>query len=278
MFGILLMLSGTFFEELSTTAGKINVRKHLETPFSFGFISTGMQAVLFALIIIVRHNSVVFSWESVPMLATRVVLEIVHATITLYAITRADRSTFGFIRTLTIPSVLAIDLVLGYSFGWANLTGIFLIILALLFLFMNHGLSKRGSILSLSSALLAAVTTSLFKYSVTHYNSPEIDQAVVNGVMLVYFYFMAQFIFKEDAVKTFFNKRGLAQSSIAALGGLAGSYAYLFAPAAVLMAARRAMSVFWSVLSGRTVFHERRLAVKLIALFACAIGLSLLAF
>jgi hypothetical protein len=278
MFGILLMLSGTFFEELAVSAGKLGVRRHLESPFSFGFISSAMQLVLFATILFFRRGSLDFSWDSLPYLIARILLEMVLASLTLYAITRADRSTFGFIRTLTIPAVLVVDLSVGYAFGWLHVAGIILIVGALLFLFLNHGLRARGAGLSLASALLAAATISLFKYSITNYNSPEIDQSVASAVLLVYFYVMARLVYKENAIRTFLTGRGIFQSSLSAIASLAESYAFLFAPAAVIVAAKRAMSVFWSVLSGRSVFHERHLAVKLIALFTCALGLSLLAF
>jgi hypothetical protein len=268
MFGILLMLSGTFFEELAVSAGKLGVRRHLESPFSFGFISSAMQLVLFATILFFRRGSLDFSWDSLPYLIARILLEMVLASLTLYAITRADRSTFGFIRTLTIPAVLVVDLSVGYAFGWLHVAGIILIVGALLFLFLNHGLRARGAGLSLASALLAAATISLFKYSITNYNSPEIDQSVASAVLLVYFYVMARLVYKENAIRTFLTGRGIFQSSLSAIASLA----------AVIVAAKRAMSVFWSVLSGRSVFHERHLAVKLIALFTCALGLSLLAF
>lgn len=271
------MLSGTFFEELAVSAGKLGVRRHLESPFSFGFISSALQLVLFATILLFRRGSLDFSWDSIPFLALRVILEMVLASLTLYAITRADRSTFGFIRTLTIPAVLAIDLFVGYALGWAHLGGIVLIVGSLLYLFLNHGLRVRGAGLSLASAVLAAVTISLFKYNITNYNSPEIDQSIASACLLVFFFVMARLVYRENAIKTFLTGHGIMQSSLSAMASLAESYAFLFAPAAVIIAAKRAMSVFWSVLSGRSVFHERNLAVKLMALFACAVGLLLLA-
>lgn len=278
MTGILLMLTGTFLEESSTSIGKISVRRRLESPYSFGFISTGLMSVMFLVIMLARRHSLVFDPGSIPLLVLRIVLEAVHATITLYAITRADRSTFGFIRTLTIPTILGVDLVLGYALGWVHVAGILLIVGALLYLFLNHGLTRRGAGLALASAFLGAATTSLFKYSITNFNSTEIDQAVVNAALTGYFLVMARLVYGENAVGSALTRQSLVQSLLSASGGLAGSYAYLFAPASVIMAARRAMAVFWSVLSGRAVFHERRLAIKLAALFVCAMGLSLLAF
>lgn len=277
MFGILLMLTGTFFEETATSVGKIGIRRHLESPFSFGFVNSALQTLLFAAIAFWRWDELRFSSASLPYLVLRICLEMVLATVTLYAITRADRSTFGFVRTLTIPVVLGVDFFLGYAFAWPNLLGLCLIIGALLWLFKNHGLKRRGLVLSLASALLAAMTISLFKYSITNFNSPEIDQLVANSVLLVFFFVMSRLVYREDALRALLTGRGLAQSALTAASGMAESYAYLFAPAAIIVAAKRSLSMMWSVLSGRAVFHERRLAVKLTALFVCAAGVCLMA-
>jgi len=277
MFGIFLMLTGTFFEEVSTSIGKDGFKRHLESPFSFGFINSVLQTLLFAAVAIWRWDELHFSPQSLPYLALRIALEVILATITLQAIARADRSTFGFVRTLTIPLVLGVDFALGYAFGWLNLAGVCLIIGSLLWLFRNHGLKKRGLLLSLASAALAAVTISLFKYSITNFNSLEIDQLAANSVLLVYFFVMARVVYRENAWHRFFTARGLAQSGLSALGGLIEANAFMFAPASVIVAAKRALAVMWSVLSGRAVFHERRLSVKLAALFACAVGISLMA-
>ncbi len=277
MFGVLLMLAGTFFEELSTSIGKIGIRRHLESPFSFGFINSSLVTIAFIVILVIRRNGLVFSSASLPLLAIRVVLEMLTASVTLHAIAKADRSTYGFLRTLTIPLILVYDLVLAYKFDYLQLLGVAFIVVALLFLFMNHGLSRKGAALSLLSAFLASLTISIYKYSITNYNSPEIDQSIVNFFLLVFFFVMAKYVYKEDAVKAFWHRRSLGQSMIAALGSLVESYAYLFAPASVIVAAKRSLAVFWSVLSGKVAFHERKLAIKLIALFLCAVGLSLLA-
>ncbi|MDQ7814737.1 MAG: hypothetical protein RDU25_02970 [Patescibacteria group bacterium] len=278
MFGVLLMLVGTFFEELSTSIGKIGIRRHLESPFSFGFINSSLVTVVFLALLVFRWDGLVFSVASLPYLGVRILLEMVLATVTLQAIAKADRSTFGFLRTLTIPLILVIDLSLAYEFDYPQIIGIVLIVCALLFLFLNHGLSRKGAGLSLLSAVLASLTISLYKFNITHFNSPEIDQSISNFLLLFFFFVMAKYVYKEDALKTLWHRRSLRQSAVAAFGSLVESYAYIFAPASVIVAAKRSLAVFWSVLSGKLAFHERKLVIKLIALLLCAIGLSLLAF
>ena len=50
-------------------------------------------------------------------------LSLFHAYITVQAVARAERSTFSFVRTATIPLVLLIDIALGYKLSTPALIG-----------------------------------------------------------------------------------------------------------------------------------------------------------
>jgi hypothetical protein len=195
--------------------------------------------------------------------------------VSLSAVIAADRSTFSFLRTLTIPLLLVSDLALGYDISTLQVAGIALIVIAFLFLFTNHGLSRRGKLLSLCSGLLAVVTITLYKYDIANYNSVTAEQSIVYVVMLAAMLFASKYYGHENVFASLLKPRLFVQSLIAGVATVPLSYAYLYAPASVITAAKRAFEILGSIVSGQAYFREKHLIVKVSALALIAAGVVL---
>lgn len=262
MIGVLLMTISTLFEEGGTSIGKAAMRKRVETPFTYGVLVTAVSLMALAVSAVARWDAQAFAWASVPVLTLRCVLEVVLALAIIYAIKRADRSTFGFLSTLTIPFLLVVDIVLGYGVNFFQIVGMMLIVLALFLLFMNHGFSRRGAWLTVAGALLAVVTASLFKYNITVYNSPEVDQFVAHAVLLVFFLVMSLRVERSHPFRLFRKPLCLAQAGLIAGGTLLASFSFLYGAPSVLMTVKRAVAVFASIVTGGAVFREKHMLLK----------------
>jgi len=206
----------------------------------------------------------------------RLVLELIIINVALRALIVADRSTFGFLRTITLPLLLVVDLFLGYTISPMQMAGIGVIILTLFILFINHGINTRGLKLVIWSAILPVFTISLFKYNITNFNSVEAEQFLIHAFLLIYFFFAALKIDGENPFKFIFKKIFFEQSLAEGAGTVVMSFAYLFAPASVITAAKRSFTVFWSVLSGNRVFHEAHWILKISMIVLLVLGITLL--
>lgn len=276
MFGILLTLAGSFLQEVSAAIGKKGVEKRLESIYTMGFLNTLWSAVLYLFLIIVVRQQFVFSFASLPTLGPRLLLEILQADLYVRALAIADRSTFSFVRTLTIPLLLGVDFFLGYHLSVPQIIGMGLIAVTLLIIFGSRGMEKVGIGLVLLTALNAVVTLSFFKYDITYFNSVETEQFLVTVAALVYFFIAAYFRSKENPFLFFRKPIFLVQSISDGAGGIVQSFAYAFAPASVILAAARSSAVLWSVLSGNRYFREQHLLLKIGLLLITMAGLVLL--
>jgi len=273
MIGVLLMSLSTLLSEVSSCIGKKEMKEHKETVYSMGFLNVFFIFFFFAITLVFFTNDYRFSIESLPFFALRLVLEIILIHITLKAIQLADRSTFNFIRLLTIPGIFAMDVILGYSLTITEIIGVLIIIFTLLSVAANHKFGKKGAHLAGASGLLAVFTVSLYKYNITHYNSVEIEQIMMTSIMLIYLFFGATFITKERPIAML--KKGIffTQSMAHGLAGVIAGFAFMFAPASVIMATSRATSVLWSIVSGNMYFHERHVVSKIIFFLLILCGL-----
>jgi len=276
MIGFIFVLAATFWEEVGSSIGKFQVREKKESIYTFGFLSLLWGTLFLFGIAFVRHDFV-FSFASLPTLGVRIILEILQTHMSILAITRADRSTFGFLRILTIPLLLATDIILGYSVGTNEIVGISIIITALMFLFVNHGIKKEGAWLVVFTAINAVATISLFKYNITHFNSVEVEQIIIHLVLLIYFLGMALQVAKENPFRFLRKPIFFAQSAAAGVGSVFISFAYLFGSASVITTIKRAAAIFWAMLSGNRFFEEKGFLIKFISLILIAIGLVFLA-
>ena len=93
MLSIILLITGSFFSEASTSLGKTEVTHKQENIYTYGFLSLFLSTIAFLLIALFR-GTFLFSVASLPTLALRVILEIAQAYVSIKAITTADRSTF----------------------------------------------------------------------------------------------------------------------------------------------------------------------------------------
>lgn len=275
MFGIVLIGIAQLFAEFSTALGKYEYERKRESLYAFGFLNA-FWATIFLFAIALYRDSFVFSLESLPTFTLRAALEVVLMFVSLNAILIADRSTFAFLRTLTIPLLLGVDIALGYVITLPQMIGIALMIAAFLVLSMNHGLSRRGKALAILSALLPVATLSLYKYNITNFNSVEAEQALQHVVLLIALLIVARIRTGENLVTHLFKREYLAQALSAGAASVFMSYAYLFAPASIVTAGKRAFEVVGAILFGRTFFKEKHLIVKLLAFVLISGGVVLL--
>lgn len=263
MIGALLVSLASLVEELSATVGKLAVARRQESVYTMGFLDALVAVALFAVLGLVAADGFSFSAASLPTFVPRVLLEILQAHYSMHALALAARSTFNFLRTLTIPALLLVDVALGYALGTSQLVGVGLIVFALLVLFANHGIEKPGAGFVLFTSLNAAVTITLFKYDITRHNSVAAEQGIVFVVLAAYFLLMALFRAKENPFALLRRKMVSGQSMLYAAGVTMESVAYSFAPASIILTAKRASGVFWSILTGNRVFHEKHWLLKI---------------
>ncbi len=277
MFGIFLTFVGTFFQEFSDSLGKKKVEAKEESLYTMGFLIFFFSFLFFLLISFFR-GEFLFSVSSLPTFVPKLFLEVLQAHVTIWAIVTADRTTFSFIRTLTIPLLLFVDVVLGYSISTFQFIGISLIFIVVILIFLNNKMKKKGRWLVLFTAVNAVATLSLFKYNITYFNSVEAEQSITIFVLLIYFFIMAMVRKKENPFVFLKKPIFFFQSLSSGLSTVFASFAFLFAPASVIIAAKRSFSISWSLLSGYVYFKERTILTKIIFLLLLVIGVILMIF
>ena len=276
MFGILLALASTAFEETANSIGKKQVQDHVASYYTFGFLTLRFGTAFLLVEGFVR-GQLIFSLASLPTFLPRLALEILQAYVTVRAITYSDRGDFGFFRTLTIPILLGLDILLGYSIGTLQIFGMALIFVPIGILVYSERHVVKGAGYLLIGAVNAALTISLYKYDITHFNSVEAEQSLVGLVLLAYFFLMARARYGENPL-TFLRKKAFAGQTIASgLSSVAASFAYAFAPASIILAAMRSSAILLSILTGRFYFKEKRFLMKSALCALIILGLVLLA-
>ena len=276
MIGVLLMALSAGCLEIATSIGKFETAHKKESVYAFGFLN-GFWVIVFLLIsaLFIRHTFV-FSIASLPTFGARLILEILLTLVSLKAIVAADRSTFTFLRVWTIPLLLGVDLILKYTISPSEMIGIFFILLALVILFFAHGLGENGKLLSLTSAIMAVGTISLYKYDITHFNSVEAEQVLITLGILTTLFITAKVRTGENLFSYLFKPIFFLQSFISGIASVAGSFAMLFAPASVIMALGRSFEILAAIISGKTYFREKHSNIKLVAFACIALGLILI--
>src|SRR3990167_6023762 len=99
MLGVVLAVIGSFFSEISSLIGKVEIKKKEEGIFMMAFLAFFLAPFWFLALIIYR-GEFLFSMASLPTFIIRLVLEVFQVYITVLAISKSERSSFGFIRTL----------------------------------------------------------------------------------------------------------------------------------------------------------------------------------
>ena len=277
MIALLLITIGNFFSEIATSIGKREIEKKEESVFTMIFLNLIFAVLILGGIAIFREGSFVFSWNSWPTFSARVLLELALSYITVMAIVKSDRSTFGFLRTGTIVFVFVIDFLLGNFLDFWELMGISVVVVALLIIFLNHGISKKGLGWVVASSIIAAVTNSLYKYDITNYNSVVAEQFLTLLIMAIYAFLMAYFVNKEDPILFLRKPIFLVESFSAGLETAIASFAYLFVPASVGTAMSRAVTIMWSLIFGRKLFKEKHIVLKIAVFAVLLVGIIMLA-
>lgn len=277
MIGALLVIAGGFFQELYDSIGKIKVSQLKQSTYTMGFLGFFWTTIFFLLIIFVR-GKFDFSLASLPFFLTRLFLEIVQAHFTVLAVTKADRSTFGFVRVLTLPLLLVVDIFLGYNLSYYQMIGIGLISVVIMFFFLDKENNKKGGGLVLFTALNAVATLSLFKYDIAHFNSVEAEQFLIHLTLLVYFLLAALFLRKENPLRFLFKPVYFIQSAAQGVSGLLYGFGMDYIPPSVYAAVKRSSSIVLSAASGFFCFHEKNWLAKLVFLTGLIIGIILLLF
>ncbi|MBI4239431.1 hypothetical protein HY620_00385 [Candidatus Uhrbacteria bacterium] len=269
MIGIFLIALATFFEELSTSSAKESIARHIESISSRAFI-IGISGFFFLVLSVVGGAEFRFTIASLPLVLVLVGCEIALTNITLRAILTADRSTFGFMRTLTIPFVLCIEIALGTTLTTLQILGIVALVFALLLVSSRDSFSHKGMALALLSAFGSSITISLYKYLITNYNSVAGQQIIASCMLLPYFYWHAVTRTGQHPFQLLRIRKVMGESLAHGVAGVLSSFAYAFAPASVIIAAKRSCAVFWSLVVGAVHFHERHIVEK-----AAMVGLAI---
>lgn len=276
MSALLLVLVAAFFVELSTSIGKEELMSKKESLYAVAFLGGIWTTFMLVAIALLSSSPLVFSLQSLPTFGLRAVLEIALIFISIGAIHHADRSTFAFLRMLTIPLLLLVELSLGYHLTTLQITGIFLVMSVPLFLMNRNGMSAKGKTLSLLSAVLAVGTISLYKYDITHFNSVEAEQAVMHVILLTVIILTAWLRGHENVFRYLTHPLCLVQSFSAGVASVCMSFAYAFAPGSAVVAMKRSCELLGSLISGKMYFHEKHLGVKAVTFVVALLGITLI--
>ncbi len=250
--------------------------EHKESIYTMGFLNMLWGTIFFLTYALFIRGEFILSPESFPTLGVRIILEIAQLHVTMLAISVADRSTYGFLRIWTIPLLLVVDMALGYTIGTTQLFGISLIVLSFIFLFINHGIKKKGMWLVLFTAINAVATISLFKYNISNFNSVDTEQSIVFLVLMLYFFIMACYVAKENPILFLKKPVFFVQSFVMGISTVIMSFAYLFAPASIITTVKRSSTIIWAIVSGNFYFHEKKLTIKIGAFLLIVVGLIFL--
>jgi hypothetical protein len=276
MIGIVLQAVSTFFEEIGGSLGKWMVERKEESYYALGFQNAILVQVFFVALVAFDPSRWKFDPRSIPTLIVFMLAAILQGWATMKSTSIAERSTFNFIRTGTIPLLLAADLLLGYVISNRQAAGILLILIALVVLFVNHGVDKKGTGLTAFTAVNSVVTISIYKWHITAFNSVATEQILVHCALVPFYFWGARHFFRENAFGLFRKPHAILQSAAYGVGSAIESFAYLYAPASVIVTAKRSFAVLWSVVSGNRVFHEKALGLRIAVLAFVVIGLILL--
>ncbi len=275
MLGIVLAGIGDFFAEIAESIGKKEGVGKVASVYTLSFVSL-FFGTLFILTFGIMRENLVFSLASLPTFIPRALLEILQAYATTRALIESDRGDFGFVKSLTIPLLLAVDLALGNPLSSFQITGIVLILVAVSTLLIYERHTVRGLFWLLISAANASITISLYKYNISTFNSVEAEQSLIMGILLVYFFFAALYFAGENPIRFLRRRVFFAQSFSAGFAHVANSFAYLFASPSVITASIRSFAVLFALISGRLYFHEKYLLLRSSVFLLVVLGLVLL--
>ncbi len=276
MLGFLLAFTTEFFHETSSTLAKRMLGAHAYSYHGFAMLNAVGALLFLSGYAFFANSAVVFLWTLAPFFALRALLEVAQVEFTLRALEVADRSTFAILRTLTLPLLLLVDLSLGTALSTPTIIGIVLITVAIMAASTDGKFDKRGAWYVILSALNAVILISLFKYNISHGNSVTAEQGLMLIFTVVFFGFRSGFARTERRAGIIFHPKFLIQTGAYGVAVVLSSFAYLYAPASVITAVMRSSSLFWSIVAGASMFHEKGLAHKTAVGAVLVVGLFFL--
>jgi hypothetical protein len=274
--GIFLESIGSLFEEISCSVGKKDTEKGNASIYMMGFLQHFSTTLLLLMVLILGFEQFRFSAASLPFLALRAILDITQVHFTLRAIQICERTAFAFVKMLTIPLLLIIDISIGYLIDPVQIIGMLLLTGIFLFIFSRNVISKKGLALLVFSAVNPVLAITIYKYDITNFNSVVAEQVFIYIILTIYLFLLLKFKTREKISKFIFKPVSLTEALSMAFGGLLSSYAYLYAAPSIIITARRASGILWSSLSGLLYFKEDHKKQKLFVGFLLIIVLVLL--
>ncbi len=276
MLTVLFSTIGSFIDEVSSSIIKFETLGKRESIYTAGFINMAFALTAFSGLALLR-GSFVFDPASLPTFAARAFFEIIQIQLMLMAVMKTDRSTDAFVRNLTIPLLLIVDLVLGFTLSVYQVIGVVAVLTMIGIILAFHIVDAAGIGYSVMAAVNAVVTISLFKYNIDNFNSVEAEQMGMMFILLTYLFCAAYFIAKENPIyflrKKLFLQQGLAHGTASVFA----SFAIFFGSPSVAITAKRAAAVLAGIISGHNYFQEKRLLAKLVVSGGLIAGLILLA-
>lgn len=273
---VLIIMISSLAHEAALSIGKKSLASKTESLYAFGFLGFFWVAVFMAVSVIFFGADFRLSAASLPTLLPRIAIECLLIYISAKAVAVADRSTAGFLHTITIPLLLLVDIALGYGITLVQVAGIALLFAGIGALFIRSKKSNRGAKYLIAMSLIGVITTSLYKYNITNYNSVAAEQLVVVVFIMVFFSLLAALHRKPQPITLLFKKNTGLQSLSSGLGVAIESFAFLLAPPSIVIAFKRGFALLWSIFFGHKWFHEHKLALKLRAASLAIAGLALI--
>lgn len=275
MLGILLAFSGNFFGEFASSFGKQLLEKKELSIYLYGAVNYFLLTVLFLVIVFIGGESFLLGGGALLFFA-RSFFEIMQAELQLRALQFADRTTFGFLRTLTIPLLLVVDLALGYMLTMTQFVGVLLVTLSLVFMFFGKRMNRSGFYLSLFSAINAVITISLYKYNITHFRSVAVEGFYITLLLALYFIVRSAMLHGSRSFPLLLRRPVLLSSLGNGVASVLVSFAYQYGPASLILAMVRAGALFWSFFSGALYFHEDGIQRKFVVLSVLIVAVFLM--
>lgn len=275
MLTVIFASLGSFIDEISSSIIKYETDHKKESVYTAGFINT-LFAALILIAVALARGSFVFSLLSLPTFIARAVLEIFQSHMTMMAVMKADRSSFVFVRNLTIPILLIVNLFLGFTVNVSQWIGIAIVFAVLIIILLTHLINFRGIGYSLFIAVNAVITISLFKFNVTYFNSVEAEQIVMSAILLSYFFFSARLFARENPFSFLKCKLFLTQGVAHGVASILQAFAISFGVPGIAITAERAAAVFAGIISGRNYFQEKKFGAKFLVSLGLIVGLLLL--
>lgn len=277
MFGFILMSFGTSLEELSALFSKKNVQSGKLGIYGLITLNVSISLGIFIAASLLWPKSFFFSLLSLPFFLLRACLEIAQIHYSTKALVLADRTTFSFVRTLTIPLLLFADILIGYSLSQKQVIGVIILTGVLLSVFIGKRFSKKAIGPVLFSAINAVLTISLFKYDISHFNSIAAEQIGILTIILIYAILCRAAYGESDPFPLIQkDKKILLQVMANGIGGVLQNYSYSYLLPSITTAVKRSAGVFWALLSGRYAFHEQHILWKAAIMLLLVLSLTLL--